>query len=358
MLDRIRGQIGQAHRRIQTEWRAQRRRSYPQALILMYHRVAPKDVDPWTLRVTPENFEAHLQVLKQHTQPMGLRELALAQRSGNVPERAVAITFDDGYANNLHQAKPLLTKHQIPATVFVSTGYTESGREFWSDELERLLLSPGTLPPTLPLTVGGQCLTWDLGDAIHYSEADYQTDHDRYAWNGEPGTRMHLYHQLWAALQPLDHQERQAAMDTLLNWAGADISSRHSHRPMTSAELSELEAGGLVTIGAHTVNHPMLSEHSLDYQQQEIQASKTYLETVLHHPVDTFAYPFGDYHPETLPLLEQDGFLCACTIVEETVWQGNHPLELPRFKVGNWSKPEFETRLRRWMTRGYSWGYA
>ncbi len=354
MLNGVQWQIYQTRQRLQREWRAHRRRSQQQAMVLMYHRVAEKDIDPWRLCVTPENFEAHLQVLKQHMQPMSLTELAIAQQSGNVPERAVAITFDDGYANNLYQAKPLLAKYGIPATVFVSTGYTDRNREFWWDELERVLLQLEELPPTLTLTLNDQSQYWDLGTAIYYSKAEYQADHNKACWEAKTGSRLYLYRQIWALLQPLDESQRQAALDAILSWAKVDIIQRETHRPMTCEELLLLEADDVVSIGAHTVNHPMLSKRSLDDQQQEIADSKAYLERLLSHAVDTFAYPFGAYCPETKRLLSRAGFLCACTTTEETVWQGNSCYELPRFDVVNCSGKIFEERILRWFKQGYA----
>ncbi len=81
----------------------------------------------------------------------------------------IAVTFDDGYANNLHAAKPLLERFTVPATVFVAVGALEDPREFWWDELDGLLLQPGTLPDALQLHVNGRCLAWKLGDAAHYT---------------------------------------------------------------------------------------------------------------------------------------------------------------------------------------------
>ena len=123
---------------------------------------------------------------------------------------------------------------------------------------------------------------------------------------------------------------------------------------MSPAELKWLEEDGIVTVGAHTVHHPFLSRYSREEQRQEIADSRAYLEQLLEHAVDTFAYPFGAYQPETVPLLASEDFLCACTTAEETVWQGNVCYELPRFDVGNWSGPVFEQRLLHWFKKGYA----
>jgi peptidoglycan/xylan/chitin deacetylase (PgdA/CDA1 family) len=76
----------------------------------------------------------------------------------------VAVTFDDGYADNLLNGKPLLECYDVPVTVFVTSGYVGAGREFWADELERLFLQPGTLRQELCLAIKGRTHQWDLGE--------------------------------------------------------------------------------------------------------------------------------------------------------------------------------------------------
>src|SRR4051794_20071252 len=106
--------------------------------ILLYHRVTALDSDPQQLAVTPEHFDEHLRVLREICTPVELADVPRMLRARRLPKRPVAVTFDDGYRDNLHEAKPLLERHGVPATVFVASGYVGSGREFWWDELERL----------------------------------------------------------------------------------------------------------------------------------------------------------------------------------------------------------------------------
>src|SRR5438874_1513544 len=105
----------------------------PRAIILMYHSVAKVDSDPWALRVMPGHFAEHLEVLQKYGHPIRLQQLAQAHRKGNIPDRSLVITFDDGYADNLHNAKPLLERYDIPATVFLTTGLIGCDHEFWWD---------------------------------------------------------------------------------------------------------------------------------------------------------------------------------------------------------------------------------
>lgn len=336
------GKLGRTVRRIQ-------KRLASKAVILMYHRVAEVDLDPWGLCVTPEHFAEHLEVLQKYARPISLQQLAQAHRADKIPHRAVVITFDDGYADNLHNAKPILERYKIPATVFITTGHIGSQREFWWDELERVLVQPGKLPEKLCLEINGSLHQWELETAAEYSEEEYRGDRDRKAWEAQPGTRLAFYYSVWQKLQPLPAPVRQPIQDKILSWAGAESTARPTCRSLVLEELHTLEQGGLVEIGAHTVTHPFLSAQSVAVQREEIQQSKTHLEKLLNHPITSFAYPFGDYSAETVPLIPEIGFNCACSVVQDKVWWQSDCFQFPRYGVENWTGEEFHKQLTRWF---------
>ena len=99
-------------------------------LILLYHRIGTPITDPWTLAVSPERFEQHLALLRERFQPLALSALVTALQSGNLPARGVALTFDDGYADNLLAGAPLLEQYTIPATVYVTAGHLGAATSF------------------------------------------------------------------------------------------------------------------------------------------------------------------------------------------------------------------------------------
>ena len=224
----------------------------------MYHRVTDADLDPWSLCVTPQHFAQHLEVLRKHTHPLPLRELISELPRGNRSRSAVAVTFDDGYADNLLNAKPQLEHFNIPATVFVTTGPLGGQREFWWDELESLLLTPGTLPPSLRLGINGETHEWQLGDAACYPEAHWRRDRHWKAPGNPPTPRHELFLALWRLLQPVADSKQRNVLNTLRAWAGARPGARPSHRPISVPELGALADGELIEIGAHTVTHPIL----------------------------------------------------------------------------------------------------
>jgi peptidoglycan/xylan/chitin deacetylase (PgdA/CDA1 family)/SAM-dependent methyltransferase len=319
------------------------------ALILMYHAVAEGCSDPWSLCVSPQHFARQLEVLRKHTQPTQLQQLVAALHGGDISRRAVIVTFDDGYADNLLNAKPLLERFDIPATVFLTAGYIGDGREFWWDELDRLLLQPGTLPQILRLSVNGIPHQWELGEAAYYSEERWQQDRSWKAPEAPPSSRHSLYVSLWNLLQPLPESERRNVLEQLLAWACAEPGARPTRRTLSLEEVGALGRGELVEIGSHTVTHPVLPGLPLALQRNEVQQSKIILETILGRPVASFAYPYGSYTTETIPIIQEAGFACACSTVAGVVERDADRFQLPRLEVRDWDGEEFRRRLQAWF---------
>ena len=117
------------------------RNRQPRPVILMYHRVAIVPHDPWGLAVDPERFEEQMEYVKQHRTPISMDEFVERLRNKTLPENAVAVTFDDGYCDNLINAKPVLSRYGVPATVFLATGFVDQNTSFWWDELATMILA-------------------------------------------------------------------------------------------------------------------------------------------------------------------------------------------------------------------------
>jgi peptidoglycan/xylan/chitin deacetylase (PgdA/CDA1 family) len=312
-------------------------------IVLVYHRVGSVANDPQLLAVTPEHFADQLQVITQRHQPVPLGDLVAAASRGRAPDRAVAVTFDDGYADNLLTAKPLLERSGVAATVFVASGCV--GRAFWWDELQRILLEPGRLPSVVSLEVGGEQLRFDLGD-----EAEYASGRAK-SWtvlDDDPGPRQRIYRLLCERLRAADSEERELALEQLRALAGTARRNGDAPRPLTLEELRRLACDGLVDIGAHTVTHPVLARLEPSRQRDEIRGSKAQLEEALGRGVRSFAYPYGtaaDIEPTTVALVEEAGFDYACTNVPRRLTKRTHRFELPRVLVRDWNGDEFARRL-------------
>jgi peptidoglycan/xylan/chitin deacetylase (PgdA/CDA1 family) len=326
----------------------------PRAIILLYHRVTEVASDPQLLCVSPDRFAQHLAIVRKLGCPSRLNLLDETLRDGNGGRGAIVVTFDDGYRDNLGNAKPLLQRYEIPATVFMTTDVLGSPKEFWHDDLERLFLYPGVLPETLRLTVNGNTFERELGQARHYDEDDFRRHR---AWNVSqkyhPTLRHQLYRSLVEMLQPLPTGERRKLVDELLKWGGIGTTGRTTHRILSHEELIQLEKGGLIDVGSHTVSHPTLSALPVAAQEDEISQSKAHLEGILGHPITSFAYPYGrrcDYTEATVAAVRAAGFQSACSNFAGIVQADTERWQLPRFLVRDWDGDEFAARLSSWLS--------
>jgi peptidoglycan/xylan/chitin deacetylase (PgdA/CDA1 family) len=269
-----------------------------------------------------------------------------------LPERPVVVTFDDGYADNLLNARPVLEEAHVPATFFLVSGRLGSSQEFWWDELERLFLSPGQLPRQLELVIAGRKWHWDLGEAADYEAESHRRYQDWRAWEPAPTPRHAVYLCVYDCLYPLLERDREIALHRLRLWAGTDAGARPTHRTLTRAEAQMLVAGERFELGAHTATHPCLSALDPAAQREEIRQSKIVLQELGGRPVASFAYPFGrlrDYSAETIALLKEAGFQRACSSFAGKVSMASDLFQLPRMVVVDWDGEAFARKLADWF---------
>jgi peptidoglycan/xylan/chitin deacetylase (PgdA/CDA1 family) len=306
------------------------------ALILAYHRISTAQGVLQEVPVSPENFSEHLHELRKHTYPMSLSRLVQDLRHDSLPEKSIAVTFDDGYADNLYNAKPLLEKYEIPATVFICTGYM--GKEFWWDELERLIACSQTDLDTLHLQIGSKEFKW------HPRNTNHESGHAEF--------RKKFCRSLYHFLLALDPEDQNHAMDTIRSWTAAPPPESSSPRAMSSDEILQLVDSGLVEVGAHTSNHPVLPALSFERQREEIESSKRDLEALLGNRISGFAYPNGKASEYTKRIVQELGFAYGCTSLHNVVRPGNDIYELTRFWQKDVDGDRFGKELNWWMRPG------
>lgn len=318
------------------------------ALILIYHRITESRLDPWSLSVSPDHFAEHLAVLRRSFHPKSLQELGRSIHGrSNIVDRSIVITFDDGYADNLHAALPLLEKFDVPATIFLASGAIGSQHEFWWDELTSLLLSEQTLPDRLALTIRGKSYSWEVGEAAQVGRAADLSARNWKVGQPAPSSRYSLYLALWQLIHGLSSEEQKVAMTAIRAWAG-NSSYTPIHRIMDENEVAKLAQSQQIEIGAHTISHVSLAPLSCDSQRDEIQGSKAQLEKMINRPVQSFSYPFGkrsDYQSQTISLVQEAGFSVACSNEPGVVGAETDPFQLPRIHIHDCGGDEFEARL-------------
>lgn len=292
------------------------------AMILLYHRIAELEPDPWDQAVRPARFAEHLEALRRHAVVLSVFELVRALDERRLPRRCVALSFDDGYADNLYNAKPLLERYGVAATVFVVAGGPGPEREFWWDELEQLLWQWPAGRGPLRLEIRGEACV-------------VEPDSDP----------MRRYHAVWQRLHPLTAEERGEIMERLQAWSGVAPRARATHRALTADELVELAAGGLIEIGAHTMTHPSLPTLTRARQYEEIAGSRAACAAILGRPPAGFAYPHGDSTQETASLAREAGFRYAGVVLGDVVHRGSDRFMLPRMPIRDWDGDAFARRL-------------
>jgi peptidoglycan/xylan/chitin deacetylase (PgdA/CDA1 family) len=326
-----------------------RLRNRSAAIILMYHRIGEPGDDPWALAVSPEHFREHLRVLRAMREVVPLRELATRLVQGKRVKRLAALTFDDGYADNLYHAKPLLEENRIPATVFVTTHGMGSGRWFWWDELISLVPAVARLCPTLRVEVDGVWHEWRLDAGEGACQVANAAQKWR-AWETPLSGWRRAYIGLWRLLRSSPPPQIEDVLRQLREITGRLEEECAAFSILSRDELRSLAASEGVEVGAHGVTHVSLRDISPDLCRVEIERSKKALEEQLDAPVRTFAYPFGEWSDAAVAVLRDAGFLCACTTRHGVTRPSSDPFRLPRLHVQDWDAPSFERALAALVT--------
>ncbi len=287
--------------------------------ILIYHRVLDEPDFMRPGEVDKHAFTWQMQLLAKYFNVLPLAEALQGLQNGQLPSRAVSITFDDGYADNLHNAVPILKQFGLTATFFIASGFLNGGR-MWNDSIiETIRVLPGT---DLDLTAMG------LG---HYAIAT-------------PQEKAQTAATLLKKLKHLEPAQRQSQTDLISKLAD----KLPGNLMLTDAELKALHAQGM-EIGGHTVNHPILAKLSDDMAWQEISANKLFLEHLLNVPIRYFAYPNGklheDYRPEQTGLVKNAGYLAALSTQTHAADPSSSIWQLPRFTPWDNSPAKFMLRL-------------
>jgi peptidoglycan/xylan/chitin deacetylase (PgdA/CDA1 family) len=295
--------------------------------ILTFHRVNDEH-DPFLPAMRTSVFAARIAYIARHYQVLTVEDLVERARQGTVPRNALALTFDDGYRDNLSHAAPILAQHGLPATIFLATGYIGTPDMPWFDHVALAFKLSRRKDVTLPGSPSQRLAT----------EEDRLTA-------------------LWRALawlKTVSDEERRRAVKELV----ADLRPHRTEGPkrlmLDWGEVDALRGLGF-SVGAHTVTHPILSRVTPEHAREEIQGSKDAIERALGVTVRAFAYPNGgpeDYTPMTVRLVQECGFRCAVSTRRGLNGPATPPFELRR--GGPWENhlPTFAFKLAYYQLTG------
>ena len=292
--------------------------------VLIFHRVLSGRDPLFPGEPDAVRFQAQMRWIKTWLNVLPLPEAVARLRAGSLPARAAAITFDDGYADYYTVALPILRRAGLSATFFIAAEFLDGGR-MWNDTvIDVIRKAEGPHLDLAQLKLGRYCI---------------ETVEDRRRSLGE----------LLGKLKYLEPGERSALVAELV---GAAKIQPPRDLMMTTDQLRALAAAGM-TIGAHTVSHPILSRVSEDKARAEMAESKERLETVIGRKVSLFAYPNGkpgtDYTLAHVRLAREAGFEAACSTGWGAATSRCDIYQIPRFTPWDRSAWRYALRLARNM---------
>jgi peptidoglycan/xylan/chitin deacetylase (PgdA/CDA1 family) len=287
--------------------------------ILMYHRVLsqPNPLRAWD--VDADTFNWQMETLHRYFNVLPLRTAVERLQHRTLPARAVCITFDDGYADNFEVALPILQRYGLNATFFIATGYLDGGR-MWNDTVVEAVVK-----------ASGELLDLESLGLPRFSVATM-------------AERAQVIQTLLGQLKYLPAQDRVQMSAAIAAHVGKPLPT---NLMMTTPQLRALHATGM-EIGAHTVQHPILTKVSDVDAEHDIVASRQRLGELLGSQVKTFAYPNGqpgkDYNSRHVEMVRRAGFEIAVS----TAWGCASPtmdtLQLAR--IAPWDRTPMRFALR------------
>jgi peptidoglycan/xylan/chitin deacetylase (PgdA/CDA1 family) len=292
----------------------------------MYHGVVeqPLPMFNWC-QLHREEFDAQIAFLSNEYRVLPLSEIVERLRRGlPLPERAVCITFDDGFRNNLRTAYPILLKYQAPATIFLVTSLIGTSQPPWPEQLYCGFAS----------TKRG---------AVQFDETSFPLKSQQ--------DKTTAFVKIASRLKSLPVDRKEAELQHLLDTLGRFSKDYDAFAMLDWKEVEKLNAAGLVSFGSHTHTHQILSRCSPERQHFELLTSR---KLMLEHlgKADLFAYPNGspaDYTSETKRLSSELGYECALTTIRGLNTSKTDPYELRRVGVGaDMSFSEFQVGMLGW----------
>jgi peptidoglycan/xylan/chitin deacetylase (PgdA/CDA1 family) len=289
--------------------------------ILIFHRVLPRPDPIFPGEMDATRFDRLMGIVARAFNVLTLGQALALRAEGRLPPRALVITFDDGYADNAEVALPILRRHGLRATFFVSTGFLDGGR-MWNDTVIESVRASAR--PILDL--------------------------DRFNLGSQPvGTFAQKRAAIELLLPKLKYMsliEREKALTELREVVG---SRAPSHDLMMSTEqVRQLHRAGM-EIGGHTVHHPILRVLPDAEARAEIAEGRERLQEIIDAPVSVFAYPNGrpgqDYDARHVDMVRRMGFAGAVSTSSGVALGTDGAFELPRFTPWDLSPARWVGRL-------------
>ncbi len=266
-------------------------RTSSSARILMYHRILNEgDEICGENMVTKEAFERQMKIISEKHNPVSMYELVEGIKNGNLRRGSVAITLDDGYRDNYMNAYPILKRYDIPATIFLTSGIIGTHDILWFDKVSASI----SLTEKKNLYFEGE--SFDIS---------------------EKKSREAATQSIISILKKMEHESRLKSLDNLMGSLNVTKDILPKDMMLEWKHVKEMVESGLITFGAHTLTHPILTQLSMKNIKKEIFDSKDIIEKMISKKVDLFSYPNGDKSDfnEDIKNLLRGAFVCSASTI-------------------------------------------
>lgn len=310
-------------------------------VVMTYHGVLPgdDDRDDYLLGnfIASSAFDVQMAWISRRYAPVTMTQVVRAFTGGPpLPPRAIAVTFDDGFANNFRYAHPILRRHGVPATVFLTTGHIGvRGAQLWTERVKRAIyLSSAT---RLAVVVPGQ------PDGLPMESPPQRADAARRVLG------------LLKRLPPVRRDAHLQEIEEHLGRPPLGPADADRYDFLSWREVREMAADG-VEFGSHTVSHPILSTVSDDELRQELQQSKAAIEGQLDRECPAFAYPNGgdgDFGAREKAALKACGYQVAFSQSGGVNRRDADPFDVRRVNISRGFRPAL---LEASLSGALRWG--
>ena len=282
----------------------------------MYHGISAEETQEWT-QLSVKRFHQQMAYLKKKYNVITLKEaINYINNKATIPPHSIVITFDDGYKSNFTLARSILDKYKLPATVFVTTSFIHQENEapsyLWFDQIYQSFLT--TKINVLDLKI------------LQMSNMDLSTK----------GKRIAASEAVIGNLKELSVQSKNELVKEIVSILGPIECDNPCYQGATWTDIKK--SSYRISIGAHTINHEILSRLSLTDASEEIVKSKSIIETATGLKVDHFAYPngrFEDFNIMIVNAVKSAHYEGAVTTIEGINCQNDDVFTLKRIAISS-----------------------
>lgn len=311
--------------------------------IITYHRILPESIIDQVysspdIIVSLESFEKQMEFIAETCNPISLKNYIISVKNRLIlPERTIIITFDDGWKDNFTYAFPILKRLNIPATIFLTTGYIGQKRVFWQEQIRYLLNIIKYSKQTLSKWENYLIKLNDYLPELSKILSTNITDNENVIAMLKSIDQKLRNNFINEIITILNHPQIPYNMHDFLDWNDVLIMKKHG-----------------IEFGSHTVNHLLLDKIDQDTLWDELKKSKEQIETEIGEKISAIAYPNGNFNNDVIEAAQKTGYSYAVTTIEGHNTNHSDPMRLRRINAsekrfsganGEFSESVFECYL-------------